>query len=183
VKTYFWVKDVINPLLAQLHFPGACKSLVHQNRESYSCHSWSRQSVFTSKAQTLSVKAEVWLLSWDFQPRWSLFQRTRAFADPKSGCTACSDFFQCWLDLGLGLMRICEDWDRAVTHTWIFSLRHQQQQMLVVVAKYHDLEQANTKVFSEQFQPNGLAENYKRGAKNGAYQSSCIVARSIFPGF
>jgi hypothetical protein len=37
--------------------------------------------------------------------------------------------------------------------------------MLVVVAKYHDLEQANTKVFSEQFQPNGLAENYKRGAK------------------
>jgi hypothetical protein len=30
--------------------------------------------------------------------------------------------------------------------------------MLVVVAKYHDLEQANTKLFSEQFQPNGPAE-------------------------
>jgi hypothetical protein len=25
-----------------------------------------------------------------------------------------------------------------------------------VVAKYHDLEKANTKVFSEQFQPKGL---------------------------
>ncbi len=110
-------KDVINPVLAQLHFPGACKSLVHQNRKSHSCRSWSRQSVFTSKPQTLSVKAEVWLLSWNFQPKWSLFQRTRAFTDPKSGCTVCSDFFQCWRGLGLGLMRICEDCDRAVpTH-------------------------------------------------------------------
>jgi hypothetical protein len=36
----------------------------------------------------------------------------------------------------------------------IFSLR--RHQMLVVVAKYHDLEQANTKLFSEQFQPKGL---------------------------
>jgi hypothetical protein len=54
--------------------------------------------------------------------------------------------------------------------------------LLVVVAKYHDLEQANTKVFSEQFQPDGLL-NYKGGSDNGAYQSSCIVARSIFPGF
>jgi hypothetical protein len=26
-------KDVINPVLAQLHFPGACKSLVHQTEK------------------------------------------------------------------------------------------------------------------------------------------------------
>jgi ureidoglycolate hydrolase len=42
-------------------------------------------------------------------------------------------------------MRICEDCDRAVPTKWIISLRHQQ--MLVVVAKYHDLEQATPRAF------------------------------------
>jgi hypothetical protein len=39
-----------------------------------------------------------------------------------------------WTNEGLWGLWSCS------THTWIFSLRHQQ--MLVVVAKYHDLEQA-----------------------------------------
>jgi len=143
-------------LYLQLHFPGACKSLVHQNRKSHSCHSWSRQSVFTSKAQTLTVKAEVWLLSWDFQPRWSLFQRTRAFCRPQIWMH-CMFWFLSMLTWSWTWTNedLWELWSGS-THKWIFSLRHQQ--MLVVIAKYHDLEQANTKLFSEQFQPNGPAE-------------------------
>jgi hypothetical protein len=39
------------------------------------------------------------------------------------------------------------------THTWIFSLRHQQ--MLVVVAKYHDLEQATPRSFLSSSNPMG----------------------------
>jgi hypothetical protein len=149
-------------LYLQLHFPGACKSLVHQNRKSHSCHSWSRQSVFTSKAQTLSVKAEVWLLSWDFQPRWSLFQRTKAFADPKSGCTVCSDFFQCWLGLELGLMRICEDCVRAVpTHGYFHFVINRCSFLLPSIIWSWT---GNTKVFSGQFQPNELLNYYKGGA-------------------
>ncbi len=66
------------------------------------------------------MKAEVWLLSWDFQPRWSA-PANKGFCRPKSGCTLCSDFFQYWLGLGLGLiMRICEDYDRAVPTPWYF---------------------------------------------------------------
>jgi hypothetical protein len=181
-KTYFWVKDVINPVLAQLHFPGACKSLVHQNRKSHSCRSWSRQSVFTSKAQTLIVKAEVWLLTWDFQPRWSLFQRTRAFADPKSGCTACSDFFQCWLGfgLGLGLMRICEDWDRAVpTHGYFHFVISRCSLLLPSIMILNRQHQGLLWAVPTRW----AAELQGRSDNNGAYQSSCIVARSIFPGF
>jgi hypothetical protein len=42
-------------------------------------------------------------------------------------------------------MRICEDCDREVPTKWNISLRHQQ--MLVVVAKYNDLEQATPRSF------------------------------------
>jgi hypothetical protein len=173
-------KDVINPVLAHLHFPGACKSLVHQNRKSHSCRSWSRQSVFTSKAQTLSVKAEVWLLPWDFQPRWSLFQRTRAFADPKSGCTVCSDFFQCWLGLGLGLMRICEDCDRAVPTDGYFQFVISRCSLLLPSIMILNRQHHQGLFWAV---PTQWAAELQGGSDNGAYQSSCIIARLIFPGF
>jgi len=141
-------------LYLQLHFPGACKSLVHQNRKSHSCRSWSRQSVFTSKAQTLTVKAEVWLLSWDFQPRWSLFQRTSAFADPKIWMH-CMFWFLSMLTWSWTWTNedLWELWSGS-THTWIISLRHQQM-LLVVVAKYHDLEQATPRSFLSSSNPMG----------------------------
>ncbi len=160
MKTYFWVKDVINPVLAQLHFPGACKSLVHQNRKNHSCHSWSRQSVFTSKAQTLSVKAEVWLMSWDFQPRWSLFQRTRAFADPNL------DALYVLISFNADLVLDLDYWGSVRIEIG------QYPQMDIFTSSSADARcccqvswswTGNTKVFSEQFQPDGLL-NYKGGA-------------------
>jgi hypothetical protein len=101
----------------------------------------------------LSVKGEVWFLSWDFQPWWSA-PANKGICRPKSGCTLCSDFFQYWLGLGLGLiMRICEDCDRAVPTPWYFHFVISRCSLLLPSIMI--LNRQNTKVFSEQFQPKG----------------------------
>ncbi len=123
------------------------------------------------------MKAEVWLLSWDFQPRWSA-PANKGFCRPKSGCTLCSDFFQYWLGLGLGLiMRICEDCDRAVPTTWYFHFVITRCSLLLPSIMI--LNRQTPSSFLSSSNPKGWTT---RGSDNGAYQSSCTAARSIFPG-
>ncbi len=137
-------------LYLQLHFRGACKSLVHQNRKSHLCHSWSWQYVFTSKAQTLSV----------------MFDYCHEISTQDDLCSSEQGLLQTqiWMHCMFWFLSMLtwswtwtnEDlwglWSGS-THTWIFSLRHQQ--MLVVVAKYHDLEQATPRSFLSISNPMG----------------------------
>jgi hypothetical protein len=137
-------------LYLQLHFPGACKSLVHQNRKSHSCHSWSRQSVFTSKAQT-------WRLRFDYCHEIS---NQDDLCSSEQGLLQTQIWMHCmfWF---LSMLTWPWTWTNedlwgfwsGSTHTWIFSLRHQQ--MLFVVAKYHDLEQATPRSFLSSSNPMG----------------------------
>jgi len=127
------------------------------------------------------VKAEVWLLSWDFQPRWCA-PANKGLLQTQIWMHT-SDFFQYWLGLGLGLiMRICEDCDRAVpTPWWYFHFVISRCSLLLPSIMI--LNRQNTKLFSEQFQPKGLNYLLLREATNGAYyESSCTAARSLFPG-
>ncbi len=180
VKTYFWVKDVINPVLAQLHFPGACKE---------PCASKQKKSFVPQLKSTIcfhfkgtNIKCEGWglITVMRFPTKMISIPANKGFCRPKSGCTVCSDFFQCWLGFGLGLMRICEDWDRAVPTHGYFHFVISRCSLLLPSIMILNRQQHQGLFWAV---PTRWTTELQGGSDNGAYQSSCIVARLIFPGF
>ncbi len=65
------------------------------------------------------------------------------------------------------------------THTWIFSLRHQQMLVVLLLPSITILNRQTPRSFLSSSNPKGWTT---RGSDNGAYQSSCTAARSLFPG-
>ncbi len=87
-------------------------------------------------------------------------------------------FLSYWLGLGIGLiMRICEDCDRAVPTPWYFHFVVTRCSLLLPSIMI--LNRQTPSSFLSSSNPKGWTT---RGNDNGAYQSSCTAARSIFPG-